>query len=333
MSGFWDPVFGWLIKWFTIWLDALKHPVPTYVRKQFSWLGAVRTVSARDLLQGHTNHQYTGLGTRVLIGHDDALHYRFTLPEGARSELARAARLESERVLPLTFSKLITSFSIKKELGPKPCYTVAVYAVKTKLISEIERSASEAGIRLISIAAFEGDSSNGVEFPISELKRNRRVLRIFGSILIGLLVVCVIKIPGSYVDRLKSEIERTDRAISNARNATRQVATLQSQMNEKKNLSSSIANIKRGQRITYLLEQLTKASPDTVFIETLRLDGSKLALLGLAYNPENWTLELEGVDGFGNVTLISVRDMSDGTQQRFELRMDVGWQKLMEAAS
>ena len=281
-----------------MWKQLLMDLIPLGVQRFFWWSLPHEEANSRDFISTQTVGQFAHRQARILIDPEDSLTYNFSIPKCASNELNRAIKLEGERILPLHISKVMTAYRVAVDESMPERYTVDLIAVKKKLIDAVLDKADQLNISLMSIEVSTDLEGHFVEVPISSIVNKRRMVRWVAVFLIFASLLVSIQIPSLYVDRLETAIDETAEQIRSARSATRQIATLQSQMNERRNLSSAIVAVGRQQRVTLLIEQLTDASPDHVVLETLAIETDKLRLTGVAQNPEEWALALEEVPSF-----------------------------------
>lgn len=328
MTGFWTPLVLVLQRFFLAWGQSLVQSAPAGMRHHLVWSKPSIDIAASELL-GSTEIQ-TAPGNNVDLTLDKGLrlYYRFSVPDCAGSELSRVVAMEAERILPVSTKKLLIAYKPTRTTDAAGRIEVDLVAAKKSLVADLMARIQAKGATVTSLRAATDKSQEFVEFSIRDILFRKYAKAGAGFFLVLIALMLVGQVTAIYSGRLEEEIHSIDQQVYEARAATRQVAALQSQMRERRGLSEAIAELKRRNRMTLLLEALTKNSPDDVVLETLRIDRNRLQISGVATDPENWAIALDDEFIFEDVVLLSVRDQETGSGQRFEIRLNVLWDDL-----
>lgn len=331
MNGFWMPFVAVVKRFFREWSHALVASLPERLRGHLLLARPALEVLTSDLEAVlREKSSLTGGNIAVVIEPSSRLHYRFTVPMCAGAELSRAVALEAERVLPLRSNKLIWAYRVLRPDALLDQLQVDMVAVRKRLIEDILKKVKFNNRLIKSIGAVVEDDDHLVEFSLSSIKVGRYSTVATLVVLLSLLFIFAAQFPAVYVSRINEELAAIDQKIIETRAATRQVAVLQSQMREKRGLSEAIADVSRNNRLTHLLETLAAVSPDDVVLESLRVEDNRLHISGTAVDPEDWSIQLNNVAAFEQIGLMSVRNIDSSDSQRFELRLEVVWERLWE---
>lgn len=325
MTGFWTPALNLLLRLFVLWGRTLVDTAPTKLQPYLRVFHQPTAVSAGDFLQHSYLPKAEASALVVQVDEDRCLVYEFFLPECSGSELKRAVQIEAERIFPIHFSRLALSYRVLDHDTEKKTLHVEIVATRKHLIQDILDAASKRGLMLRAIEATSDRSEGAIEFPVAEISKSRGLIVAAVAIALITALLILFQTPSAYNARLGLALNDLDQKIFAARAATRKLASLQTEMREKQNLSSAIAAAKRQNRTVELIEEVSRVSPDHIVIDSFRLDGGRLYLSGSGSNLEEWALDLEAVPSFSAVVLTSVRNDAVSTRQYFELRLQVGW--------
>ena len=328
MTGFWTPIWTLIVRIFRLWWRALHDTAPKALQPYLHVFNPPIVLKTHDLIRGEIDAAILSKSIFVEIEPEQCLKYEFTLPECAGAELRRAVALEAERIFPLQYSRLISTHRILSVDKEKHTIKVEIIGARKRLIEEILDVSEKRALQLHSIGAAATASSGQIEFPIAALVRARRVSSAALMIAAIAAFLILVQVPTVYGGRMEAELDRLDVEILSARASTRKLASLQSEMQEKQNLTTAIATVKKRNRIIGLFERLSVASPDHVVLDTFRLNGERAHIAGTAQDPEEWAIELEAIPAFQEVVLLSVRGQQGEASQRFELRFQVQWDVL-----
>lgn len=330
MNGFWTPFFRVMAQFFSGWGKILLSSAPAWARAHLLWSKPFHEVPASVLDSAAPPALTAGSNISLILDEKSRLHYRFNVPDCAGSELSRAVTLEAERVLPVKASTLVTAFSSSHEKAGKNAICIDLVAARRSQLAHMVDRLRQAGCSVGAVSALVPGREQPIEIPLPDIQA-RRSWRIAATIVfVFAAILSMSRFAAIYADRVEAEMAAIDQRIVAARSATRQIATLQSQVREKKGLSEALEGLIRSNRMVLLMEVLAKASPDHVVIETMRVDKDQLQISGVAQDPEEWAIGLSKVSGLEEVVVMSARELTSGTGERFQIRMNLSWPALWE---
>lgn len=325
MNGFWLPVVSWFSRFFTAWGNALIASVPERVGSALRLTAVPSRIFIDDLdkVREINPDNLSGL-IDIEVCQDLVLAHIFSFPYAARGDVANAVNLEVERILPLEKQE----FCIAHQIGGRVAndsIEVHVLAIRQSVFDVLLRWADSVGRVVHKISLRESHDGLPIVLPVRSVSVRNTMRHTFFIGLVAVHIFILGQIPAMYQDRLQGAVEQTDQKILASRQKTAAIANLQRQAQSMEGLAAAIEQERRSSRLLDVLVQLTKASPDEVYIRELRLDGRRLAVSGSARSPENWVVSLQQSEAFQDVTLTSVVGGGDDGTRQFELKMDAVW--------
>ncbi|MBO6504466.1 MAG: PilN domain-containing protein [Kordiimonadaceae bacterium] len=333
MTGFWTPAVEQIAKWFAQVWAAVWGSVPDAVKKHLLLRPVPTELAANEFMRAANERQLLPSNVSLELEGDSCLFHSFTLPEQAASEVSRAVALEMERVLPLHVSKLKTAYIVSRKIDDSDRIKIGLAVAKQKKIDRLMEAANTAGTQIHRIWCVDANTKQSFEFAISEASFKRHMVRLgAGALAIASLMLATLA-PQIYLDRVIAASDQISSEITSTRQATRIISQLQTEVASKQNKTSKIYALRRGRRVTALMEILTAASPDDVVLDSLRIDRDTLYLSGFVNKPEEWAIALDDLPSLNDVVILSARRTSGSERQRFDIRAQVSWPDNTEGTS
>jgi Tfp pilus assembly protein PilN len=248
-------------------------------------------------------------------------------PISARSKIDQLSQLELLRVTPFGLADVYCGCIL---IGENATTVFAQqFVLKKSIISEIEKILlqQQRSIEAIFIRDLSGKSielafaPNGEHFGRQlSMKWKKRL-----CLSLGLLAITGAALVGSISSFHARQLDEISVAIAGLQPEIKKVKQI-IENSEKQNANvAAIQNLQRQtiSRVT-IIEELTKALPDTAYILTLSIVDNRVQMEGLAESPEKLIPTLESTSLFKNVVFGSAVFNSAGeSQSHFAINMDL----------
>lgn len=325
MTGFWNPALAWIWRTLSALGAALISALPKKLQPFLPLVDDAQTIRVNH------HNDLTSIETEpdahlvsIEIGPDLVLSHNFALPLAAKGDAGNAVKLEAERILPLDTEEFHLTHRLGQPLGGD-AVEVQMMAIRRRLADAIFNWAGQRHVIIKRIALASAGDLPAMSLSFSTITVRNLVRAAAVVSLVATAMYVATRLPNLYAARLEAAIDATDADIAASRRQTAQIAGLQRQMRAMETLASAIEERRRDAQLLDLMVQLTKASPDTVSLEELRIEGQRLALRGTAQSPEDWVVTLQRNPAFRDVSLSSVLGEDRDGNRRFEIRMDAVW--------
>jgi len=326
MTGFWTPIFAFIARLFAGWGRGLIQGAPRWLQPHLLVEGETKTTILEEgqdieaVFLGSSNQE----NWAVTIGRKSILLHEFQVSKQAVNDIKKIVFLEAARVMPVGLDRLSLSYKIVSS-ETSDTFAVFIVAMRQKFLNLIVAAGMRHGNAVRTIGVELDDPVGFIKFPVREISIRLYTRRIGYAFAFATLLLLLSVSPQLYLTKLNGALSTIEAEIDAARLNTTKVAGLQNQLRDMQMFSEAVLERKQQGQVIQLLTSLTKASPDDVFLDEIRLEGRRLYLKGQAKSPEKWVINLQRLTFFEKVRLTSVQGGASNGHQRFDLQLHVVW--------
>ncbi|MEM0929535.1 MAG: PilN domain-containing protein [Pseudomonadota bacterium] len=245
-------------------------------------------------------------------------------PKAAARTLDRLARFEAIRTMPFSTDDVYHASSIISRDNQSTSIGVRFYFVKKKVIDSVLASVQALNIGVD--GAVSPNKLGQARFDLGKhplLAKRRFLVSRQTALALGLVAGVAACLGGLLhrqsivLDRLEATLQKVRIEAADASNTRNQASQLKQQLQELRTAKHSATSP------LLLIETLSRALPDTVWLDTLYTDDDAIVMTGRASSAAPLIAELSGSPVFENVALTSpIRSDRRAGNEQFSIRFE-----------
>lgn len=299
--------YGAVVSRFFIWWGReLYVPLPDTIKAFFSTSGPIDLSYGSEVKQGES--------VNLILPQMHYLEKTIRLPRSAEKSLSAAMRLQIERLSPLSVDEILSGWTVSQKNTDQIDVSLKM-AKSAEVREEIDRIEA-GGSDVVDIYSVEQRTQfKGCDYLIRA--RAKKHLMAFGFY----MLVCALLLSSPLIlsARMDHASDRAEMRVSALRSASTDLIKSRQLIAVHQNKHDFLSEQLKAPDPLTQLDRLTKALPKSAWLQSAKVDGRELTIVGETGNAAELAVLVGGHAFVKSVSLRSVNP--SGNMERFEMRL------------
>lgn len=291
-------------RFFSWWAGELYAPLPERVKGYFNRSGPISLVLGAEVEAGST--------INLILTPEHYLEKTLRLPHSAEKSLKSAMRLQIERLSPLDVDEILTGWTVTGR--DTDTLEVSLKMAKLSQVMQEIRRIEASGANIVAIYSEEG----GTQFTDCDyLIKERAKKHLFALGFYGLICALLLVSLSILSNRLDYASVAAEARVSELRAASQELIAARQLIAAHQSNHDFLSKQLLAEDPLTQLDRLTASLPKTAWLQSVKVDGNQLTIVGETANAAELAVAVGEHDFVKSVSLRSVNP--SGVVERFEM--------------